>query len=318
MKLINLKSYLAKGLSFFPAFILKHATDLLVKSYSKKTNTFITFCKRPIDKSGFKNLVSDNSNNEVGIIVQGPFVTDSDFTLQTLLMYRKLYPLLPIVLSTWSGEIDEYARSILKSNRVDVIENSKPQFIGFLNLNLQLRSTNFGIEFLKLQYPHLKKVLKTRTDQRIYTPRIFHFFEGLLKLFGDNKLIALGFNSKINKFGSISDMMIFGSFDQVARYFSLPEEQVSVTKSDYLKAETGLYLNPEQLLFQNFAGDLPKTASIYAQMTVNHFILIDKEMIDLYWHKYTSLENKNCYNSEYSDMSWSFAEYTHAFEKHSR
>ena len=78
-------------------------------------------------------------------MLQGPVITTHDYTLETIKIYKKIFPKSHIILSTWQDENTEYLKKI-NSDDCIIIQNKKPDFSGSSNINLQIASSNAGIK----------------------------------------------------------------------------------------------------------------------------------------------------------------------------
>ena len=110
---------------------------------------FLSIIHKP-KKSKHINIISTSKNleNEFAIILQGPIDNEENFTLETIRIYKKIFPNARIILSTWENENINQIRLIQKEN-IDLIQNKIPRNSGTGNINLQLKSTSAGIELAK-------------------------------------------------------------------------------------------------------------------------------------------------------------------------
>lgn len=171
--------------------------------------------------------------DHVGIVFQGPICKKDHFTVQSVLLYRWLYPNVKIVLSSWYGEISDEERTELEKNGCMIVENppmplqqkgrgAKPS-----SLNNQLCSSLAGIKVLacdkKIQY-----ILKIRTDVRIYKPDFLKYFLNMLEtvsLVDKNKehsrLAAVSFsNMRMSVPFHMSDFIWFGKKEDMLLFYS--------------------------------------------------------------------------------------------------
>ena len=88
-----------------------------------------------------------NRFSEVGIILQGPPVYKDDFTFNTVNLYKQKYPYAQIIVSLWDDVDDDYVKKVEALN-VKVLISKKPT-PGINNINLQIKSTEVAIKFLK-------------------------------------------------------------------------------------------------------------------------------------------------------------------------
>jgi len=97
-----------------------------------------------------------------GIVIQGP----TNYYKEVAPIYKDISN---VVWSTWEDEPTENIEFI--NQYIPVILCQKPDFSGFLNINMQTVSTSKGIDYLKKQ--GITEILKTRGDIIITNLNIF-------------------------------------------------------------------------------------------------------------------------------------------------
>ena len=247
------------------------------------TRKFITFHTRPMFASNMKYRGKETAEDALcAIIIQGPIKHEENFTLETVKLYRHHYPAATVVVSTWEEE-DVSSFEVLKSEHFKIILNKKPPIAGQNNVNMQIASTKAGIDFATQL--HLKYVLKTRTDERMYGVDCLKFLIKMLNRFpvvgstiqkqriichtaGTRKFNPYRF-SDIFQFGTISDMKIFW-------------ENYSLEKPATHCPE--IYLATRFL--ENTGWKVKNTLEDSLEVLGKRFIVIDNESVDLYWCKY--------------------------------
>ena len=167
--------------------------------------------------------------DDVGIVIQGPLMHENNYTITTAQMYRKFYPNIPVVISTWKNEADGDFRKACKANSIVLLENTPPQDRGYLNVNLQLESSFQGVNYIK-NHTDAQFVLKTRSDQRIYRPDFLLYFKNLIKVFPVNgnklvgRLLAFGIPHSILFIPfHLSDHLHFGFTSDMLKLYSIPQ-----------------------------------------------------------------------------------------------
>ena len=202
----------------------------IVLLLERVTAHFISIHLRP-RKFSKRVLKSDYDSygkyqSEWCILLQGPIITKNSFTLQTILLYRYVYPNARIILSTWKDETKKLDKNKLHDLKVDVLLNSKPEYVGISNINLQLESTVAGLNFASDN--GVKYVIKTRTDQRVC--KSLDFFGHLRKLQLNfppstekiaNRLIIASTNSFKSRLYGITDMFMFGGISEMKLYWKI-------------------------------------------------------------------------------------------------
>jgi len=232
---------------------------------------------------------------KVAIVMQGPIVTKDNFTYETLKIYRKRFPKISLILSTWN-EYSEDELNKFKAINVEIIRNTKPDYAGISNINFQIESTKNGI--FKAKELGFKYCLKTRTDQRIYRHDFILFFLSLLDIFKiENKnlrkrLIIASLNTYKYRLYGVSDMLMFGHIDDMFKYWNvsfdkrvLKDVEMGVSALEYSKAcICEVYLCTEFLKKINYC--ISFTLEDSWSVLANYFCVVDSKSIDLFWFKY--------------------------------
>ena len=97
-----------------------------------------------------KNLLIKN-NLKIAIIIQGPIVDQSNFTIETINFYLHNYPFIPIIVSTWEGDEKKLKKIFKKeiNKKIYLILNKIPKYSGYKNINLQAVSTKMQLTLQK-------------------------------------------------------------------------------------------------------------------------------------------------------------------------
>jgi hypothetical protein len=303
-------------------YISPEALEYIFEEFNNR-NYLISFNIRP-SKFFIKNeekKPSKNYNNH-SVIIQGNIIFKNDFTLNSITQYLELFRGADIILSTW----DEYSSSQLKpfyELGVHVLLNEKPQFSGLANVNLQIKSTLAGLNFA-IERGN-KYAIKTRTDQRIFGLNIIDGFLSLQNCFykhenntNSRRIITCSLGSYANRLYSLSDMFQFGRASDLKLFWSADFQLKSEIENFKLKKnishiESIQYL-PEVYLMTSYINKMGiKVDWTYKQSTsiiANHFIVVDRSTIDLYWNKYTLNEKwKEYYNSKDELVEYSFKDW---------
>lgn len=268
-----------------------------------------------------KECFSSETNEKFAIVLQGPYIGENNFTIETLRRYRKNFPNGLIILSTWS--VPKSIELDLQKIDVKIILNKMPQYSGFANVNLQIVSSREGLLLAKKL--GAKYALKTRTDQRIHNPNFFDYMLSLLKTFPlevnhskqHSRLIACSLNTfKLRMFG-ISDMFLFGEIDDVIRYWNVPLDNRDESGIDKLntwrlhamKQLSEVYFCTEYL--RSIGADVVFTLESSLRKIVEHFIIVDQNAIGLFWDKYTYDQNR--YDYGFYDPQLSFNDWLNLY-----
>jgi hypothetical protein len=249
-----------------------------------------------------------NVNDDFAIVMQGPIITKNNFTIETLNLYRHIYPNVSIVYSTWAGTITIEDKKKLNIINVTIIENKLPENRGVSNINLQIKSTSSGLHLLNEQ--GRKHVLKVRSDQRIYNNVDFlTYMKVLQSLYPvknsqiNERLVICSINTFKERLYGITDMLMFGKIEDMILYWDVPLENLSTASNSY-------YSDPKYFI-KNFLGEGyflkyffekvnldPKwTTKDSDDFIKDYFVIVDKEQIDLFWFKYNRFfESMNILN----------------------
>jgi hypothetical protein len=292
----NAKRYLGLFLAkYFP-----ERADRFFMILNKSSNYLYTYHKRPRLAKDF-NLESDIViSDRLAIVIQGSLGAD-EFVYETVKIYKKIFPQTHILVSTWFGESACTIKK-LEDAGAKVILNEKPKNSGISNVNMQIVSTRSGIESAK-ELGSLF-VLKTRSDQRLYASNVYEYFRNILSIFPPHselvkgRLISVSLNSFLYRMYGLSDMLMFGHVDDVLRFWSVkldereadfPFDANSATLREFAEWNVcEVYLTTEYL---KSVGHIPKwTLEDSWDAFSKYFCIVDKESIDLFWNKYTTLE----------------------------
>lgn len=176
-----------------------------------------------------RHFLPEYRDDDTAIVFQGQIKYEDDFTLETLYRYRKLYPFIKLIVSTWKDEVDDRFRWCAETIDVDILENEYPAESSRYHLNYQLHSSREGIRYAKSKY-RIRYAMKTRTDQRFFMPDFIRYFKNEIKLFppaitdkAKERIIFSGvFASMLSYPFRISDFWAFGTVDELIRLYSAP------------------------------------------------------------------------------------------------
>ncbi len=296
--------------------ILREFLKSLFSLFEFFSGYFLTYSLRPIKSTNFSEHTATASGPKFGIVLQGPIMTESNFTLETIRIYKKIFPTTTIILSTWENE-DKDVLEMIKKENIQIILNKKPNFFGQQNINLQIVSSLSGVK--KAKQEDCKYVLKTRTDQRIYSPDALRLFYNLIKSFPINnkiqkeRIIGLSLNTFKYRLYGLSDMNIFSQIDDALLYWDIPlDKRINPTKMSDPKENKRIcevYLTTEFMkkINRKINWSLRDSWSFFAE----HTCVIDQQSIELYWRKYTKHKEyrRSQYEAERTDKQLSFAEW---------
>lgn len=266
------------------------------RKVSHGRGAFITTHARPmrsIDIGTWSDKLQ--TNPKVAIVLQGNLVQDENFTLETIRMYKKHFANTILIVSTHT-DADVTLIQQLRDEGAITTQCERPSGRGLGNVNLQVVTAIAGIKLAKelgAEY-----VYKTRTDQRMYAVNIHEFFLNLLHTFPvvagytqKYRIIASGFLSLKYVPYLITDMFQFGHIDDMLAFWDAPvDTRTAVVKpvltvADAIEARIAeSYLVTEYLkrLGRNTSGTIADSWQVYA----DHFCIVDRETLDLFWYKY--------------------------------
>jgi hypothetical protein len=248
-------------------------------------------------------------------------VQDRDFTLETVRIYKKIFPEAKIIISTWEDE-NRQALAKIKSEKIAVILNEKPENGGPIetpNINLQIVSSLAGIRIA--QELGCEYVLKTRTDQRIYRHDALDFFSDILDMFPvasgykqKKRIAGVSLNTYQYRMYGMSDMTLFGSVEDMLLFWDvdLDNRKKNGTKDISLRGFahqrfSEIYFVTE--FMRKIGRDLKWTLRDSWEVFADHFCVIDQQSIELYWHKYKRHHEyrRSQYFYERTDKEMSFS-----------
>ncbi len=269
----------------------------VVGQVEKWQQRFLTFHERPLYAKQIRFVPPGRSYREHAIVLQGPILHAHDFTLETIRLYRKYYPDAALVFSTWQWEARDAATiEAARAEGAHIVLNKKFEFPGldkkYVNLNLQILSSRAGVSYAR-EFG-ARWVLKTRTDQRMYSPSALDLLRDIANTFplsGSSgqqrcRIIALNRGKSWPKLYHLVDWLIFGSVEDVALYWSADVlatiPRAPHTASGILSAEA--YLFTEFLKKVGYTMQWTKDDSLRA--FAERCVIIDQPMLDFYWRKY--------------------------------
>jgi hypothetical protein len=284
--------------------------NFIINILNKLSGTFVTFNLRPIFINyNRKQLIEelDNLTEIISIVMQGPIVLKNRFTYETLKLYKNNFPNSIIIYSTWMNA-DRKTLNEIEKLGVEIILNELPTLFGTSNINLQIVSTNAGIKRAKELGANY--VLKCRSDQRFYSDKADRYLLSLLNLFPIKydpsinqkmRIITTSLNTFKYRMYGMSDTLNFGHIDDMLKYWDADLDtrlniKSKVTESDIHPFEFAKYNVCEVYLVTSFlekiGAKINWTLEDSFKKYAYHFCIIDQNSLDLYWGKYTFLEQK--------------------------
>lgn len=310
----------------------------VMKAIGRKVRGFVFYTQRPLNSDGINYTPVDKKIIvDLSIIMQGPLKKDDDFTLETVKIYKQLFPGALIIVSTWKTEDSQIINRIEQEGAL-VILNDLPEINGVGNINYQKVSTLAGL--CKAKELGCSYSMKTRTDQRVYKTDMYPYLRSLLQTFqiddvwhiGQKERIAFcqGIfpNSMLIPF-HVCDFFFFGSTNDLISYFDCEFSQVDGNFGEYcekVKKEQltiGEYfckIAPEAIFSTSYLkrhGIIVHYNNLedYWKFVVSYLVPVSFDDLNLVWYKYAKLYNesntKNDYRSSFKgnayNQNWSFA-----------
>lgn len=187
--------------------------------------------KYAIFDNDIEDVHSISTRNDIAILLTGIMYYEKgkNYTLETCCYYRKLYPNISIVLSTWNTEVTEEILAVCKKYNIKLECNEEPERPGRGHINNQIFSSQKGV--VKILNLGIKWTLKMRTDQRILKKDFLDYFIDMEACFPIKK-DALGLAARLIVLGTynsfryypfwISDFFVFGRTVDVQTLYSVP------------------------------------------------------------------------------------------------
>jgi len=270
----------------------------------KELGEFVTLHTRPI--STVDNGAMPDVEAQLGkvcFVLQGPIAEENDFTVQTVALYRKIFPTVLLIVSTWKDASQSVVER-LRAHGALVFQSEKPIDPGPGNINLQIISTRTGLEIAKTQ--RIDYILKTRTDIRIHASDFLIHACDLLELFplGDvaklvqkRRLLSIsGGNKYLLNF--VPDLNMFGRFEDMEKYWSAKEDVRGDAPALRKIQDMAKYGLSEAYLFNSYCTKLGLENDFslegYWCILRDYFIVMDWFSADVYWMRHNRYrENKN-------------------------
>ena len=220
-------AYLAGRSEHMESAILRPVT----KSYTNLSKEWIIqYTKLPknVEKIPVE-WQNDGRFTGYAIIMQGPVSTKENFTVETVKYYKRCYPGVTVIVSTWTGS-DMTAKAEAEKLGAIWIENKPPEVRGAGNINMQLDSSLAGMK--KAKSLGCQYAMKTRTDQRIYANDVLQYFRNLQEMFpsGDSNIMPqrLVYISRAASYRyipfSLVDFVVFGETDEMVKLYSIKRD----------------------------------------------------------------------------------------------
>ena len=262
--------------------------------------SFLTQHRRPKQMMARPALVLE-SLPSTAILVQGPVVSASDFTLETLRWYRLAFPETHVIYSTWDSLTQE-VRQRVSDLGVDLVLSARPQDPGPANINLQVVSVGEGL--VRARTIGAQFVLRTRADQRMYSPSALSLLHSMYRQFpaggslapNIGRIVTLSLDTFRYRIYGLSDQFHFGRLSDLERLWSHHTEARLDVESQLARTEPvgGSCDIPEVSLtsryLKSISWELTWTLEDWWAALRDVFLVLDARSVDLLWPKYSTLE----------------------------
>lgn len=189
------------------------------------SNCYMTYTYYPKhNKDAMSRLIYRGSGySDSCIVIQGPIITKNHFTLESVRHYKRIFPDVRIVVSTWRDSPADEIKRIGKEKGVSVVKSEYPEKPGFGNINFQRISALNGVK--KAKELGCKYVIKTRSDTRITAEGILEFLRYSIDSFPINENISeqnkriVFFNCMLFHPYHSSDFFYYGDIDDMIQFF---------------------------------------------------------------------------------------------------
>lgn len=265
-------------------------------------------------------IKTTTESGEFAIIIQGLIDTYNDLTLETVRLYKMMYPTAHIIISTWDYT-DLMLLARFKAEGCHVVTSPNIDKCGLGNVNYQITTTKAGL--LKAKELGATYSLKIRSDLRLYRDGFYEYLKGLLKCFPVKRQNCYNLSGRIiTQSGGegqmflpnwLQDYWYFGYTDDLINFFDIQFSDSGVhSVVNYLK-ELGHKVTgddlvtvrpPEIFLCESFYkkhNDTPVSVKQFWQDIKDIYIIVDAESVQSHWIKY-HLRDLSQFYVEYDGM----------------
>lgn len=301
---------------------------LFSDNMTEKSNYFYQYSR--ICKVGEFSEQFTGDYSRYGIVLQGPVLCDDDFTLTTLKIYRRYFPGVCLILSTWNSENKKFIEEAEKIG-VKCVLNKFPSERGAGNLNCQIVSSKAGIEAAR-NYG-CTYIAKTRTDQRFSHPQWLDYVKSLLDAFpvgGEKQKERIVFIESNGSYKYIAfhvcDFFAFGRADDICNYYNIPLDNrgysfIKLHESEINKVKQ--QCTPYEMGLENVAVDYSCIKEKLLDLQISEFYILHsyvKTYIDENVDEFNLLEKYREYLKKYfciadsSQMQFYWPKYRRKYE----
>lgn len=295
--------------------VLNYVCDIA----QKHTDNYFNFKTIPKFASSYlpSEIKCASSFEDFAIVIQGLLEKKDDFTYQTVLLYKAMYPGIKIIVSTWDYEDSDQIKRYRELG-CEVILSKDIEVCGMGNVNYQICTTLAGIK--RAKELNTRYVLKNRSDLRLCREKAILYLKNLLDIYpvtdatyGQKGRIITQAANPGQMFIPywLQDFIYFGYTDDLLELFDIPysNEQIHSTP-EYLNKNfqvvTGETLKnegtPELYIVKSYLkkkGCVDDTVKHFWQLIQSIFLVVDQEAIGSFWVKY-NIRDLSQYYCEYN------------------
>lgn len=284
---------------------IKHAMDYSCESAEKYGNDYLAYYRWPQKTNRiFQTEYSNHTDESIktAILITGLLKLDNDFTVETVKLYRTLYPTAFVIISTWDTQDKEVLGRLSAMEHVYVVCSTEPKNVGVGHINCQLKTALEGIRLA--QKLGAGYILRTRADVRIYRKGILAFCEKMLNMYptvrkGQTKRILTmsGRCGTSHLYYVLCDFLTYGYVDDMEKLYSIAPYAKEFSEDDeklsYLE-KTRRCMTPESFLYKSYLDQYIQDCKYgmaigdYYQAVKDCFVVLDEDFFQAYWYKYES------------------------------
>lgn len=291
---------------FFLIFGLRpfHSLRGPVTALTNKSH-FLTLKLRPVRSQPLAVDHKFPSEDEIAIVVQGPVIKALDFTVETISLYRRLFPSAEVIFSTWTGEESSDLERIEKLG-AHIVTSQIPPVRGIGSHNLQMISSHEGLK--AAQQMGITYAIKSRSDQRFHNPYMFSALRNLVDSFPldqksdfqEQRIVATSFDSFAYRLYGLGDMFHFGVTSDLLLFWNGTLDHRSNSDRLWTPESSLLQVSKARLAetyfmtgyLENIGWPVKWTLSDYWSAVAQLFIIVDSAQLDLFWPKYSIQEER--------------------------
>ncbi len=339
----NIKEWLRTLLYRFLSILVRKGYDqpllgCVVKAIDDNSKNFLRYKLYPKEFESFGSTFSLSAmkKGEFAILLQGPIEHKDNYTKNSILLYKNLYPNAIIIISTWDNTekkvLDEFV-----DLGCEVVVNKQFDGGGFGNVNFQVFTSLNGVR--RAKELGAKYTLKSRTDQRIYKNYALEYLKSLLLRYPVINTYGIPLRSRIigveGGIGTryypywMQDYLYFGETEDLENYLTIdkdtrtPEECIKLTNKNgviYVKdGKEYCSTNPPEIyIMKSFLSkyiQLDGTLKQYWDFVKDYFIIIGFDDLDLLWKKYPSTDSISSWTTFYNGRTlYKEEERSHSFQ----